>query len=293
MIVLIDTNGKNMSQRKYYSARTGKNPNGDKFDLPILLRLFRDLFVDFHVREYFQEAFGYFCDDVGEVRGVLGHDIEAQMFRLIRKQDLWPIKEKCLEYTEDDVFDVIEFLYDYISRPVDGFYHDWNNCGWHYDTFDKATGQEEFRSMVNEILKDYKTGFELSANGEVLTLAEQGLENLFAADLPIYDPENVESRVESAILKFRRYKSSLNDRRDAIRDLADVLEFLRPKVKAVLTAQDENDIFNVANNFGIRHHNDRQKTDYDKAIWYSWIFYFYLSTIHACMRMIKKAEGKD
>lgn len=282
-----------MSQRKYYSARTGKNPNGDKFDLPILLRLFRDLFVDFHVREYFQEAFGYFCDDVGEVRGVLGHDIEAQMFRLIRKQDLWPIKEKCLEYTEDDVFDVIEFLYDYISRPVDGFYHDWNNCGWHYDTFDKATGQEEFRSMVNEILKDYKTGFELSANGEVLTLAEQGLENLFAADLPIYDPENVESRVESAILKFRRYKSSLNDRRDAIRDLADVLEFLRPKVKAVLTAQDENDIFNVANNFGIRHHNDRQKTDYDKAIWYSWIFYFYLSTIHACMRMIKKAEGKD
>jgi len=96
--------------------------------------------------------------------------------------------------------------------------------------------------------------------------------------------------VNAAILKFRRYRSSLEDRKDSIRDLADVLEFLRSQLKSVITKNDENDLFNIANNFGIRHHNDLQKIDYDKAIWYSWMFYYYLATIHASVRLIKKNE---
>jgi hypothetical protein len=60
--------------------------------------------------------------------------------------------------------------------------------------------------------------------------------------------------VNVAIDKFRRCGSTASDRRDAIRDLADILEFLRPQTKAVLTQQDESDLFNIANNFGIRHH---------------------------------------
>ena len=60
----------------------------------------------------------------------------------------------------------------------------------------------------------------------------------------------------------------------------------------MLTSKDESDLFNLANNFGIRHHKPDQKTDYDKPIWYSWMFYYYLSTIHACMRLIEKSEAK-
>ena len=55
-----------------------------------------------------------------------------------------------------------------------------------------------------------------------------------------------------------------------------------------LNKKDENDIFNIANNFGIRHHNKDQQTEYDKAIWYSWIFYYYLATVHAVLRMTNK-----
>lgn len=116
------------------------------------------------------------------------------------------------------------------------------------------------------------------------------MENLLAANIPNHDAQNVEQRVDAAILKFRRYRSSKEDRRDAVRDLADVLEFLRPKVKGVLTTKDESDLFNIANNFGIRHHNDQQKTNYDKAIWYSWMFYYYLSTIHAALRLLEKVK---
>ena len=281
-----------MSSRRYYSGRTGKNPYASRYDLPVLRKLFNDLYNEFLNKGYFQENFGYYCTDSGNVSGKLGADIEAQMFRAIKKFNLWPIQEKYETYSEDDLFDVIEFLYDYVSKAVDGNFHSFNNCGYHYNTFDRESGQKEFRQVVNQILSDYKEGYELSEDGEVLELPEKGLENLFSANLPTHDPDNVEQRIQSAILKFRRYRSSLDERRDAIRDLADVLEFVRSPIKAVISSKDEDDLFNIANNFGIRHHNARQKQDYDKAIWYSWMFYYYLATIHACLRLIKRSEDQ-
>ena len=42
-----------MTSRIYYSARTGKNPNVH-LDLPILLKLLKDLYVSFNAKEYFR-----------------------------------------------------------------------------------------------------------------------------------------------------------------------------------------------------------------------------------------------
>lgn len=243
-------------------------------------------------KDYFQEAFGYYCVDDGEVSGSLGYDIEAQLFRKLRKENLWPIIDNCKDYSEDDLFDVIEFIFDSISKPIDGYFHSFSSCGMHYDTFDKEIGQREYRKEINEILRDYNEGYELSPEGEILIKGQPGQELLFKAAVPTEDSENVQTRVQLAIQKFRRYKSTLDDRRDAIRDLADVLEYLRPKIKTVLSKKDESDLFNIINNFGIRHHNERQQTDYDKSIWLSWMFYYYLATIHAVLRLIKKEEGK-
>jgi hypothetical protein len=281
-----------MRDKGYYSIRTGKNPNAVHFDMPILLRLFYDLYQAYAEDCYFQQAFGYYCIDNGEVFGTLGSNISAKIFRKLRKENLWPVLEKYENYSEDDVFDMIEFLYDSVSKPLeeDGYYHSFNDCGWHYKKFDIEAGRLEFRIEVNDILRDYKEGYELSETGEILALPESGLENLVEAGLPAYDPNNVEKRMEEAKLKFRRYRSSLDDKRDAVRSLADVLEFLRPKLSLVITRKDEGDLFNIANNFGVRHHNDTQKTDYDAAIWYSWMFYYYLATIHAAVRLIKKSE---
>lgn len=279
-----------MAERQYYSMRTGKNLYAAGIDLAVLRRLFRDLFKYFMDAYYFQEAFGYDCVDMGEVSGTLGYDIEAQMLRKLRKANLWPILDKCLSYSEDDLFDVIEFLYDHVSKPTDGYYHSYSNCGWHYETFNRQTGKEEFRNEINAILRDYGEGFELSSAGEMMIRGKAGLEAIFQSVVPTDEPDQIEARVRAAISKFRRYRSTLEDRRDAIRDLADVLEYLRPRLKGVLTKQDENDLFNIANNFGIRHHNEKQKTDYDKAIWYSWMFYYYLATIHAILRLIEKQQ---
>lgn len=144
---------------------------------------------------------------------------------------------------------------------------------------------------VNRLLENYKTGFEISDAGEILELAQPGTAQLLTASIPTND-KNIQTRIESAISKFRRYRSSLAERRDAIRDLVDVLEYLRPQIKNALTKADESDLFNLANNFGIRHHNQQQKTDYDSAIWLSWMFYFYLATIHACLHILKKQDEK-
>ena len=111
----------------------------------------------------------------------------------------------------------------------------------------------------------------------------------FEADIPTNDT-NVQTRIDAAIIKFRRHGSSLDDRRQAVRDLADVLEYLRPNLKTLLSKKDEADLFNIANNFGIRHHNEKQKTNYDTAIWLSWMFYFYLSTIHVVLRKIEREQ---
>jgi hypothetical protein len=183
---------------------------------------------------------------------------------------------------------MIEFLFDNVSKPVEGYRHDWNDCGMHYTSFNEHEGREHYRKLLNPFLAIYAAGFTLSSNGEILTNPEEGMSQLLEADLPRVDPNNIEQRVRSATLLFRRHNSSLEDRKHALRDLADVLEFLRPQMKAILSSKDESDLFNLANNFAVRHHNSKQQTNYDTAIWCSWMFYFYLATIHACVRRLGK-----
>jgi hypothetical protein len=166
-----------------------------------------------------------------------------------------------------------------------------NECS-HYSEFDRASAQSEYRERINDLLGAYSDGFELSSAGEVMTIPEGGMRSIFDASVPSEDPDNIQARVSGAIRKFRRHRSSLEDRRMAIRDLADVLEFLRPTAKKALSSKDEDDLFNIINNFGIRHHDPKQKTQYDQKIWFSWIFHFYLATYHAVIRLLTKKEGK-
>jgi hypothetical protein len=63
--------------KKYYSHRTGKNPEAIRYELPMLVKLFKTLYLDFLNKDYFQQKFGD-----------LGADIEAQMFLAIRKSGL-------------------------------------------------------------------------------------------------------------------------------------------------------------------------------------------------------------
>lgn len=280
-----------MRSTPYYSVRTGEDKlTTNQLDLATLKRLFLEVYTRFNNQDYFQQAFGYYCVDSGQKIGTVGSDIEALLVYKMGKKNIWPIGDHIQTYTEYDLLDIIEFCFDCIAKPVaeSGYYHDWNQCGWHYEKFDKLAGQTEFREEVNKYLLAYETPYELSAEGNVLKPTDLGLEKLMEAAIPTQDIDNVKLKLERAILKFRHFKSTLEDKRHVLKELADILEYLRPEAKKFLEKADESDLFNIANNFGIRHHNLQQKTNFDKSIWYNWIFYYYLATIHALLRFVTK-----
>jgi len=98
------------------------------------------------------------------------------------------------------------------------------------------------------------------------------------------DIDLVASRIDSAKRAFERRNAALADRRQAVRELADVLEVLRPEIKEEMLPKDEQELFRLANGFAIRHNNRKQMRLYDDAIWLRWAFYVYLATIHAVLR---------
>ena len=90
-------------------------------------------------------------------------------------------------------------------------------------------------------------------------------------------------RIQNAISKYMRHHATTSDKKDAIRELADVLEFLK-KSGIRLQKKDESDLFRIINNFDIRHHNKSQQGEYNKEIWYDWMFYTFLSSINVLLK---------
>ncbi len=260
-----------------------------KLSLDSFKELFHGAYKQLVNGSYFDEAFGYWCVDAERVPGTVGSDAESYALLRFRRSCLWPVEAWLDSYTEDDTFDVIEFLFDHVSAPVEGNYHSYNDCGMHWHTFDRTKGQADFREVLNPLLAMYGAGFKINDGGEIIETGPKNLKSLLEASLP-KTGEDVEDKVQKAVDRFRRHRSSIDERRNAVRDLADVLEFLRPKIKIALLKKDESDLFSLANNFGIRHHNSNQKTDYDQAVWLSWMFYYYLATIHACLHLIERQK---
>jgi hypothetical protein len=122
--------------------------------------------------------------------------------------------------------------------------HSYGDCGMHWETFNKKDGQVVFLDKLNTVLGHYKNKYELDTCGQVLSKPEEGFEQIFKADVPSKD-DNIVNRINAATTKFRRHGSTLDDRRQAVRDLADVLEYLKPKVKKLLSRKDEQDLFNM------------------------------------------------
>jgi hypothetical protein len=267
--------------KKYWSQRKGLNEQYTFTDLNIAIKALVD---DFFSRGYFQEYYGYYCVDAGDVAGKAGADISNFIFRKIRRRLTWPLDFE--SFDEDVLFDIVELYHDTISLPIDGYYHSYAQCGYHYSSFDSIKGQEEYRREINELLADYDNGYEISTNGQIQLLLSSGLNELTIASVPSKDDEEtkIKDRVEWAIKKYRDRHSTIIDRREAVRELADVLEYLKPTIEKNLLTADDKALFNIANKFSIRHNNEKQMENYSQ-IWLSWIFYLFLSTIHLCLRL--------
>jgi hypothetical protein len=269
--------------RRYYSSRNKPK----SLTLEELYQKLRHLYLLFRDKDFYKGEAGITQFNLPEaIKQEAALELSFHPFPVTK----WSLEN----ITEDHIFDTLEFLYDRVSMPGELAWMT-NDTGWNYqdyDSYDNEAGQEEFRDKTNAFLIEYKTGFELTKEGIILAKDADGLQHILDAEIIPYDEVNVDSKVRNAITKWRNRHLSLSDKKEAIRELADVFEWLKKtkELGTVLDGKDESALFDLANNFGIRHHDPNQKTNYDRTIWYSWIFHFYLATYHAAIRLLIKKE---
>ncbi len=254
-----------------------------------LIKRVEHVFMYFRDRDYFKERLGITEYSIPDSAG---HLAAISLTRKPFSNNKW----SNLSLEEDDVFDFIEFLFDFVSKPgkLTTFVTETNYNYKDYEDFDENAAKTEFRAKVNLLLCDYRDGYELTELGEILTLGDAGLTDILQAEILPYDEENVDKCVRDAIRKWRNRHLDSAERKSAVRELADVFEWLKKtgRLATALTKHDESVLFDIVNNFHIRHHNPKQKSDYDENIWHSWMFHFYLATYHAVIRILLKHSNQ-
>lgn len=278
------------SPRRYFAERQGRGPKAEPLTASALAKLVTSVWDALFEDHYFDEAFGYDCvDQYDREMGRVGRDREAYFLRKLHRENVWPYEQWSMFWDQDTTLDMVEAMHDLVSRPVDGRFHDYNNCGWHYETFDRSAGRRRYREEMNAVLLMCDPACAISQRGEVTAIGPQDFRALVAADLPTeVDDDHVAKPVANAVRLFQDRHSSAADLRHAVLDLVGVLEFLRPQVKTEMIKADESALFHIANGFGLRHHDRSQKIDYEDRTWLRWMFYVYLATIHAVTRIIRR-----
>lgn len=283
--------------KDYFSVRNNRK-NNKKLDVQNLSELIFEIFNDFTNNYYFAEYYGFYDSYSSPGRwynGKLGNDddIIRKLFLKVRRKNLWPIHNYYQYYTEDDLFDIIEFLFEIVSKPIYTQQRLETLFGLDiFESFDKELGKKEFIDKINAQLIDYQNNFILGKDGMIYENSEYGVKEIFDVIPPTAD-EKILIKINDAIKKFRNRQSNIKDRKDSVRELADVLEYLRPNINDLISEQDESDLFNIINNFSIRHMNQRQKENIDESIWNNWQFYIFLSTIYAYLKLKTKANTGD
>ena len=279
------------SGRAYWSERQGK-ANVRSFTPEQVRRAFASVVAVCDEADELQESFGYECVDDGFVPGSLGTAIDERLLIILGRDNLWPVSRFAPDWDDDTLFDMMEFLYDHVSTgdTSTSRYHSFSNCGMHYSRFNPNPARANYLARVNEILRRMTPGFEMTESGEILRGVVDGIAPLLDSAPTMLEPTQ-RTHVESAIVKYRARSSTATDRRDAVRDLADVLENLRTDVKAHMPSKDEAALFEIANKFWIRHNRPGELRDYDHEAWWSWLFYVYLASI-ALVSHLSERDGR-
>lgn len=178
-------------------------------------------------------------------------------------------------------------MFNNTSYPENKYFHSWNNCGWHATKFDKVKGQTIYFEEISKLLEGFEEPYRMTYEGIIFREAPSGLEELIEEPIESGEPENVDDRVQYAITKFLKFDSTLPEKKDAIRTLSDVLEYYKQQ-DIRLPKKDDSDLFQIINGFDIRHHNKEQQGEYSNEVWYEWMFYTFLASIHVLTKLHKE-----
>lgn len=239
--------------------------------------------------KYFDRYFETDCVDCPR-----GDGPSLLMERELRENDLWPLDAARLSADEDLLYSVIEWLHDHTARPSSpGTFHSYAECGWHRSGFDVDTGRSVYRWRVNKLLSRSNSGLRLADNGEdigrLVAATDQGRTELVTAVTSRSD-SGPDDQVRHAVALFRSRAADRHHKRSAVVELAHVLEERRHTVlETALPKKDRGALFQIANEFNIRHQDAKQKSDYDD-FYLDWVFWLFLSTVELTSRILDESK---
>tara|TARA_R110002020_G_scaffold14731_25_gene52438 strand:+ start:6749 stop:7867 length:1119 start_codon:yes stop_codon:yes gene_type:complete len=247
-----------------------------------LSKAFVELIDEMRELDYFPKVLGKGCVDDGGSWGEVARTASAEISRAIHVDVAWPLDESHLSIPDDVLYAVVEYLHDQAQRPRSRSLHSYGDCGWHYADHNKESGGVVYRWRVNELLERYGVALRLgskgSEKGRLIRHAGFRLDVL-ADELSDLSADSDERLVNDAIQLYRARSSTTVHRRAALTQLANYLEKHRQTLKSGEFAKgDESDLFNIFNNFAIRHGKGVQKEDYGDEF-LDWIFWTSLGAI--------------
>jgi len=210
----------------------------------------------------------------------------------------WPLDPN--DVTEEGrLFDVIEVLHRHVARPraIQPGWDDGYGDGYPptYDDFSPAIGRAIYRHHVNKMLDEAQVPLRLADDGEdaglLVTVTNDARTDLLQTMTTRTDP-TTRDEVRHAISLFRSRGATREDKRLACFELGRVLEARRRLLQANVFSGDEDDLFQIANRFDVRHASERQKADYN-PLFLDWVFWWFLATIELTDRLLSEQSGKS
>ncbi|MDP7453955.1 MAG: hypothetical protein QF809_00225 [Candidatus Peribacteraceae bacterium] len=185
-----------------------------------------------------------------------------------RKAELSPLSLETSAQSENDLFDMLKCAY--------SFLHD-NSAGDPYAN----DPHRKFQLIINSFLPDY--GYTMK-DGVIFSTPEKGLENLVDESMPATDIPSLDEKLDHAEKLFFGRNATDEDKRTAIKSIGDLFEHARNDLaKNKQLSGDEEDIFNILNNFGIRHHREGQKEISEPYL--TWVYYALLNTLKTFLKL--------
>lgn len=274
-----------VQRRPYRSQRGQARGVTPPLSQPAVVARFTSLIIDLDERGYFERSFQKDCVD--DPRSI---DPSVIIEGEIGVPDVWPLSPDRLIADLDLFLDVIEVLGEFVAAPQARSPHPYGGCGWHHRDFDIQTGRDVYFWMINRLLDRAPIDLRLATSGEdrgrLVEATGDARDDLVSATIEGAD-EVLRSPIEHAVALFRRRGATVEDKRSACTALAGVLEFRRSLLKKELLRKDEGALFQIANEFDVRHRTESQKGEYD-PMFLDWIFWWYLGTIELTDRVVAR-----
>lgn len=245
---------------------------------------------------------GYFYRDVqpcvdGTSQDEYNSHMEKKIQRTARLEVKWPLEsDKDPIFKDENLFyGLVECLADLVSRPRARWWHDHGECGWDYKDFYLPTGLAIYAWKVNTLFKSFGLDLALETQGDLRGRLVR------TTDAPRQDlveragrstDDSISGRVASAVNQYRKRAATAHDKRSACITLAGILENRRTLLKEKLLREDERALFQIANQFDIRHNGPGQKREYSEEF-LDWIFWWYLATVDLTETILERETEAD